>query len=151
MLFLYYVASQEEAVVAYHASNMVLSCHSDALYLSKPGSRSRVGGNFFLSKDATMPANNGAVLNIAQIIKLVKTLAAEAETGEIIINAREFVAQRMRLVEMGHPQPRTPIQMKNSAAHSVFTNNMQPRIKKGIDIQFHWLVCRDAQGQFRYY
>ena len=67
--------------MTYHASNMLLACHIDASYLSEPGARSRTGGHFFLSNDATMPANNGAVLNIAQIIKSVMTSAAEAEIG----------------------------------------------------------------------
>ena len=71
MLLLDYAASQKEAVVTYHANDMVLACHIDALYLSKPGDRSLTGGNFHLSNDATMPANNGTVLNIAQIIKSV--------------------------------------------------------------------------------
>ena len=34
--FLDYAASQEEAVLTYHASDMVLAIHSDASYLSKP-------------------------------------------------------------------------------------------------------------------
>ena len=34
MIFLDYSASQEEVVVMYHASNMVLACHSDASYLT---------------------------------------------------------------------------------------------------------------------
>ena len=82
----------------YHASNMVLACHSNASYLSEPGARSRAGGNFFLSNDATMPANNDAVLNIAQIIKSVMTLAAEAEIRAMFINMQETVPQRMVLV-----------------------------------------------------
>ena len=57
-----------------------------------------------------MPAKNGAVLNIAQIIKIVMTSATEAEIGAMFINAREAVPQQMTLVEMGHPQPRTPMQ-----------------------------------------
>ena len=59
-----------------------------------------------------MPANNGAVLNIAQIIKTVMTLAAEVEIGEMFINAREAVPQLMTLAEMGHLQPRTPMQVE---------------------------------------
>jgi hypothetical protein len=31
-----YLATQEDAVLSYHASNMVLAVHSDANYLSKP-------------------------------------------------------------------------------------------------------------------
>ena len=78
MSFLDYAASQEEAVITYHASDMVLSCHSDASYLSEPGARSRAGGRFFVSNNAAIPANKGAVLNITQIIKAVMTPAAEA-------------------------------------------------------------------------
>ena len=64
-----YIATQEEAVLTYNASDMKLAAHSDASYLSKPKARSRAGGHFFLSSNATVPHNNGAVLNIAHIIK----------------------------------------------------------------------------------
>ena len=46
MQLLDYAASQEDAAITYHASTIVLAYHSDALYLSKPGARSRAGGNF---------------------------------------------------------------------------------------------------------
>jgi hypothetical protein len=65
-----YLATQEDAVLSYHASDMVLAVHSDASYLSEPKARSRAGGHFFLSSDTTIPPNNGAVLNIAHIIKM---------------------------------------------------------------------------------
>ena len=137
--------------MTYHASDMVLACHSDASFLSEPGTHSRAGGNFFLSNYATMPENNGAVLNIAQIIKTVMTSAAEEEIVAMFINAREAVQQQMTLVEMGHPQPRTTTQMDNSAAHAVVTTDVQPRGTKAMETRFHWLRCRDAQGKFRYY
>ena len=98
-----------------------------------------------------MPENNGAVLNIAQIINMVMTSAAEVEIGAMFINNWEAVPQRMTLVEMGHPQPRITMQMDKSAAHAVFTSNVQPIRTKAMDTKFHWLRCRDAQGQFRYY
>ena len=91
------------------------------------------------------------MLNIAQIIKTVITSAAEAEIGAMLINVQEAVPQRMTLGEMVHPQPQTPMQTDNSAAHSVVTNNVQPRRTKSMDMQFHWLRFRGAQGQFRYY
>ena len=54
-----YLATQEDAVLPYHASNMVLAVHTNASYLSKkPKSRSRAGGHFFLSSDTTVPPNN---------------------------------------------------------------------------------------------
>ena len=79
------------------------------------------------------------------------TSAAEAEIGAMYINAREAVHQRMTLSEMGHPQPRTPMQTDNSEARAVVTKHLQPRRTKAMDMRFHWLQCRDTQGQFRYY
>ena len=46
-----YAVSQEDAVIAYHASDMVLAIHSDALHLSVPKARSSAGGYFFMSSD----------------------------------------------------------------------------------------------------
>ena len=130
---------------------MVLAVQSEASYLSKPGARSRAGGHFFMSANVGNPPNNGAVLNMSQIIKSVMSSAAEAELGALYINASEAVAIRQLLNKMGHEQPRTPIQTDNSTALGVVTNNIQPRRTKAIDMRFYWLQCRDAQGQFKYY
>ena len=43
--FLGYAASQEDAIITCHASNMVLTGHSDTSYLSKKEARSRAGGH----------------------------------------------------------------------------------------------------------
>jgi hypothetical protein len=130
---------------------MVLIVHSDASYLSKPKARSQTGGHFFLSSDTENPINNGAVLNIAQLIKAVMSSAAEAELGALYINAREAVPQCQTLAEMGHKQPPTPMQTDNSTALGVGNNNIQPRRTKAMDMQFHWLRCREAQHQFRFF
>ena len=76
--FLDYAATQEEAIITYSASNMVLSIHSDASYLSENNARSRAGGHHYLSNHDKNPPNNGAVLNISQIIRNVMSSAAEA-------------------------------------------------------------------------
>ena len=149
--FLDYAASQEEAVLTYRASDMVLAIHSDASYLSEARARSRAGGHFFMSNNSEFPPNNGAVHTVAQIIKAVMSSAAEAEIGAMYINAREAVPARKALEEMGHPQPKTPMQTDNSAAHQVVTNNVQPKRTKAMDMRFHWLRDRAAQKQFRYY
>ncbi len=73
-----YCASQEEAVLTYHASDMVLAIHSDAGYLNESKARSRAGEHFSLFGDIQNPPNNGAVLTIAQIIDAVMLSAAEA-------------------------------------------------------------------------
>ena len=104
-----------------------------------------------MSKYVSFPPNNGAVINIAQIMKSVMSLAAEAEIGAMYVNACEAVPARNILDEMGHRQPRTPMQTDNSAAHSVVTNNVQPKRTKAMDMGFYWLWFHDAQGQFRFY
>ena len=80
---------------------MVLAVHSVASYLSEPKARSRAGGHFFLSSDTTVSPNNGAVLNIAHIIKNVMSSATEAELAGLYIIAREAVYIRIILEELG--------------------------------------------------
>ena len=58
---------------------------------------------------------------------------------------------RQMLIELGHPQPRTPMQTDNATAHALLTNKILPKALKAMDMRFHWLWCRDAQGQFHYY
>jgi hypothetical protein len=60
--FLDFMATQEDAVLTYQASDMVLAIHSNALYLSEPESRSRAGGHMFMAGKDEIPINNGAVL-----------------------------------------------------------------------------------------
>ena len=98
---------------------MKLTVHSDASYLSEPKPRSRAGGHFFLSGETSVPGNNGAVLNIAHIIKHVMSSATEAELTTLYILARESVYSRIVLEEMGHTQPPTPLQTGNSMADAV--------------------------------
>ena len=146
-----YLASQEEAVITYNASEMILAAHSDASYLSEPQARSRAGGHFFLSSNAEIPPNNGAVLNIAHIIKHVMSSATEAELGALYIMAREAVYIRIILEEMGHKQPPTPLQTDNSMADGVVNGKIQPKRTKAMDMRFHWLRDRECQEQFRIY
>ncbi len=48
---------------------MKLAIHSNASYLSEPKACSRAGGHMFMAGTEEIPINNGAVLNILQIIK----------------------------------------------------------------------------------
>jgi hypothetical protein len=143
-----YAATNPDAILTYKKSNMVIAVHSDASYLSKPSACSRVGGYFFCSSNVDDPLNNIAVLNISKILKAVMSSAAKAKLGALYINACAAIPMRHLLKEMRHKQPPTPIQTDNSTAHGVITNNIKPRRTKAIDMRFHWLWCRDSQGQF---
>jgi hypothetical protein len=143
-----YVTTSQDAILTYIKSDMVLAVHSDALYLSEPAARSQAGGDFFCSAKVDDPPNNWAVLNISKILKAVMSSAAEAKLGALYINAGEAIPMQHLLEEMGHKQPPTPIQTDNSTALGIITKNIQPRCTKAMDMRFHWLQCRDAQGQF---
>ena len=149
--FLDYAATHPDAIITYHASDMVLSSHSDASYLSESKSRSQAGGNFFMSNDSPIPANNGAVVTISQIIKSLITSAAEAELGALFINCREAILARHALKAMGYEQPPTPMQNDNTTAHGVVTNNIAIKRLKSMEMKLHWLRCRIPQKQFRHY
>ena len=146
-----YLASQEEAIITYRASPMILAAHSDAGYLNEPKARSRAGGIFYLTTPETFPPPNGSILNIAQIIKNVMSSAAEAELGALYINAREAIYIRLILERMGHPQTATPIQTDNSTAAGVINNTIQPKQMKAMDMRFYWLQDRETLKQFRIY
>ncbi len=105
----------------------------------------------FMAGTEEIPINNGAVLNISQIIKTVMSSAAEAKLGALFINAKTAVSMQCTLEELEHPQLRTPIQTDNSTAHALLTNKILPKALKAMDMQFHWLRCRSAQDQYRFY
>ena len=77
--------------------------------------------------------------------------AAEAELGALYINAKEAVHIRQMLREMGHPQPRTPIQTDNSTAEGVINSKIQPKRTKAMDMRYFCLKDREAQDQFRFF
>ena len=77
--------------------------------------------------------------------------ASEAELGAMFITAQEMVATRQKLQEMKWPQPKYPLQTDNYAAAGVVNNTIVPKKLKTMERRLHWLRCREAQGQFRYY
>lgn len=151
-----YAATHPDATIRYHASAMTLHVHSDASYLSEPKARSRSGGYFFLS-DNTMPTENpnappppvnGSIHTPSTIMKVVVASATEAEFGALFFNAKDAAWLRTTLIEMGHPQPATPIQTDNLCAAGIVNDTVKQRRSKAIDMRFYWIKDRVAQGQF---
>eukprot|EP00957_Ditylum_brightwellii_P141957 10814641-Ditylum_brightwellii.AAC.1 len=77
--------------------------------------------------------------------------AAEAELGALFKNAKEKVALRTTLQELGHHQPATPIQVDNSVAHGIVKSNICQPKSKAIDMRFYPVKDRVKQGQFKIY
>ena len=62
-----------------------------------------------------------------------------------------MIPLRNKLIEMGWPQPQTPIQTDNSTS-VVFTNKtIVNKATKSADMKLWWLRDRESQEQFRYY
>jgi hypothetical protein len=116
---------------------MRLTIHRNAFYLSEPKASSRAGGHMFMAGNEDIPINNGAVLNISQIIRAVMSLAAEAKLGALFINIKTAVSMQCTLKEMGHAQTCTPLQTNNSNAHTLLINKIMPKALKAMDIRFH--------------
>ena len=68
---------------------MVPAGHSDVSFFNEIKYRSREGAPIFLSEDVTISSNNGPLLTIVQIIKLVMSLAANSELASLFINTKE--------------------------------------------------------------
>jgi hypothetical protein len=151
-----YCAAHPDAVIRFHASGMILHIHSDASYLSESEARSRAGGFFFLSSpvlgtpdpNAPPPPSNGAIHIHCSIMKMVLSSAAEAELGALFFNAKDGAMLRTTLIDMGHPQPLTPIQTDNACAAGIANDTVKQRRSKAIDMRFYWIKDRVKQGQF---
>jgi hypothetical protein len=146
-----YCTTQVEAIITYSARKMILCIHSNEGYCNEKNTLSQAGGHFPLSNDDRFPPNNGAILTNATIIKAVMSSAADAELGALFLNAKEAVYLRQILTEMGHQQPQTPIQTNNNMAEGVIINKIQPKRTKAMDMRFHWLRDKEAQGQLKIY
>ena len=120
--------------IPYRTSDMVLSVHSDTMYLNVSKARSRAGAHIMLSEDAPVPSYNGQVLTAAQIIKCGMSSAAEAELGGLFICAKEMFPLCQSLIEMGWPQPWSPIRCNNSAAVGVTNQTIIPQKTKTTDM-----------------
>jgi hypothetical protein len=154
-----YCSSHPNATLRYSASDMILHVHSDASYLSEPKARSRAGGFFFLSKLPPNPTTapkptdipppiNGAIHTLSSIMRVVLSSATEAEMGALFHNAKDAAWLRTTLIDLGHPQPPTPIQTDNACASGIINDEVKQRRSKAIDMRFYWVKDRVAQGQF---
>ena len=152
-----YAATHPDATIRYNASAMVLWDHSDASYLSEPKARSRVGGHLFLSEHpdnipqtpTSQPPLNGPIHTVCHILNNIMASAAESEVGALFVNAQDIVPIRTTLIELGHPQPPTPIQTDNSTAAGFANDTIKQKRSKAMDMRFYWLKDREQQGQFR--
>ena len=94
---------------------------------------------------------NGPIHSNSRIMLNVIGSAAEAEIRAAYINGQEAVPIRTLLLELGHPQPATSIQVDNYTANGFTNNTIKQKRSKSIDMHFYWIRDRTSQGQFLVY
>lgn len=148
--FLNYAACHPDARIKYKAFPMILQGDSDAAYLVSPEARSRAGGFHFFG-DADCTIFNGPVFVLAKVIRNVMASAAEAEVGALFLNAQELLPIRQADIDLGWPQPATPLKTDNSTANGIINGTIKIKRSKAIDMRFWWLRDRQQQDQFKIY
>jgi hypothetical protein len=148
-----YCNTHPETKIRYHASDMILHIHSDALYLSENEAKSRAGGFLYMgiSNTTDKKLTNEAILIISKVLKHVMSSAPEAEIGAVFINANKGEVLRTTLEELGHPQPPIPMETDNTTATGYSNGTIKQKRTKAMDMRFYWIKDRVKQGQFNVY
>ena len=154
-----YAATHPDATIHYSARDMILHVHSDASYLSDPKARSCAGRHYFLSSRSPDPSKpphsslppNSPLFTMSKIMRNVMGSADEAEIGATYLNGQESIPICTTLTEMGHLQPPTTIQVKNSTVKGFGNRTIKQKRSKAIDVPFYWAQDHVRQGQFLIY
>ena len=75
-------------------------------------------------------------------------LEVEADIGASFINAQDSVPECTTIIEMGHPQPPTRIQVENTTANEFANKTLKQNRSKAIDMRFYWMQDRCSHQQF---
>jgi len=85
------------------------------------------------------------------VLKWVVASAAEAEFGALFLNCKEGKVTRNILLDMGHPQPATPVHCDNATAVGI-TNGIVKRHKsKSMEMLFFWVKDQAKLERFAIY
>ena len=124
------------AIIQYKNSDKILHIDNNASDLSESRAPRLTGGHYYLR---SLPTNPGKAPNLrppsnvpihmeCRILKHVVVSAAEPEVRGLFHNGQKSVPLRIKLQELGFPQPPTPIKTDNSAAEGIVTASVR---KKG--------------------
>ena len=135
---------------------MILHIDSDASYLSEPRSRSRTGGDYYLSSIPTDPKKypnlpppaNGPIHTECRILKHVVASAAKAEVRGLFHNGQTSVPLRITFHELGFTSPPISIKTDNSMAEGIVTATVRQKSSKAMEMQFYWMKDRLKQKYF---
>jgi hypothetical protein len=152
--FLNFAYHHPSAELVYRPSNMIMWIHSDASHHGEPESKSRVAGYFccgepiFTGPEA--PYNVNAAFDIISTkLNRVTGSTSESETGGMYVNATAACPHRTTLLELGHPQPATPIVYDNEVSGDFALGKAKQKKSKAFATRYYWLKDRLRIGDFR--
>jgi hypothetical protein len=145
-----YVATHPNASIHYLTSDMILVVHTNVSYLSEHNACGWESAHFYLTNKGDKGFINGAILNLASIIKHVMSLASEAELAALYYGCKISVPIPTALDKMGYTQPLKPVTTDNTTAQGLTVGTMTPKASKSMDQQYQWLKCCSEQCQFLY-
>ena len=132
------MAWHPNAIVRFHASDMILNIHSDASYLTHPKSRSRAGGHISLGSVPVFRTINQIkryiIHSLCKILKFVAASAAEAELGALFLITKEAKTMCITLEELEYPQPSIPIHIDNTCIVGIVNNTIKPQRSCSMEI-----------------
>ena len=131
------VAYNPNAEIIYCTSNMILQADSDGAYLLTSKAQNCAGDYHFLGNVACMQSN-GPVLILVTIIENMMASAAEAKVAALYLNAQGALVIHQYLLELGYPQPPTPLKTDNVTVRGILTGTIKQKRSKAIGIQFYW-------------
>jgi hypothetical protein len=146
-----YIATHPNAGICYKACNMVLSVHTEASYLSKPGGKNRAAGHFYLSNQNDKDFINGTILTLSTIIKHIMSSASKAELAVLYYGCKLAAPLQTTSEDKSHVQPTpTPVTTNNITTQGPTMGTMTLKSSKLMDQCFHWLKCWHVQRRFQY-
>ncbi len=137
-----YLLSQAYAKVQFHALDIIMNIHSDALYLSDANAQSRACGIFFMGwmpKDGEPILLNRAFQVSTTIMRFVVASANEAKLGAFYHNCQTGIILQPTLAKMGHQQPRAPVHCDNATAVYIANNTIKRQRLRSMEIRFFWV------------
>ena len=94
---------------------------------------------------------NAPIYIEVSILRNVISAVSEAEIAGVYMNARMGIELRVMLMEMGHPQLETLLELDNTIAFGILMKQLLPKRSKAIDMRFFWLQDHSNQQQFNLY
>ena len=144
------MATYLNAIIIYLKSNIILNINSDASYIDEKV-WSIIGGRYFLGSIPRKidPINiNGAIHTIFIIIKYIVISASEAELEGLFNTSRIGKIIHLALIELGHPQPLTPLYTDNYTAAVIINHTVKQWRSLAMDIHYFCIVDQVHQYIF---